>query len=157
MADYASHKGQIMLAIEGIVKDLQPTDMVDGEIAIRESFLNTTGDPMRGVSIVDMGEQYDDGTVGTQDIGYIVGIVFAKFRSGDATLSDDKIIQWYEQVRRRFSDQRVLVTIGDASAPKEHVCIVMPGKTLTNLKNWPNYIIRQLVVVSWIREVPTQF
>lgn len=157
MADYASHKGQIMLAIQDIVKGLTPFDMVDSEVAIRESWLLTTGDPIRGCSIIDMGEQYDDGTVGTQDIGYIVGLVFAKFRAGDAILSDDKIIQWYEQVRRRFADQRVLVTMGDDSAPKEHVCIVMPGKTLTNIKNWPDYIIRQLVVVSWIREVPTQY
>jgi len=157
MADYASHKGQIMLAIEDIVKDLQPVDVVDSEVAIRESHLSTTGDPMRGVSIVDMGEQYDDGTVGTADIGYIVGVVFAKFRTGDAILSDDKIIQWYELVRRRFQDQRVLVTMGDPTAPKEHVCIIQPGRTLTNLKTWPDYIIRQLVVVSWIREIPVQF
>ncbi len=157
MAAYASHKGQIMLAIQEIVVGLTPTDMVYSEVAIRENWLNTTGDPMRGVSIIDMGEQYDDGTVGTADIGYIVGVVFAKFRTGDATLSDDKIIQWYEQVRRRFQDQRVLITLGDDSAPKEHVCIIMPGKTLTDLKKWPNYLVRQLVVVSWIRELPTQY
>ncbi len=157
MADYASHKGQIMVAIEQVVLALTPTDMVDSEVAIRENWLLTTGDPIRGVSIVDMGEQYDDGTVGTADVGYIVGIVFAKFRAGDATLSDDKIIQWYEQVRRRFQDQRVLVTLGDSTAPKEHVCVIMPGRTLTDIKKWPNYIVRQLVVVSWIREVPTQF
>lgn len=157
MADYISHKGQIMLAIEAVVKDLQPTDMVDSEVAIRETYLSPTGDPFRGLSILDMGEQYDDGTVGTADIGYIVGIVLAKQRSYDATLSDDKIISWYELIRRRFQDQRVLVTLGDATAPKEHVCVVQPGRTLTDPKKWPNYIVRQLVVVSWIRELPVQY
>lgn len=157
MPEYISHKGQIMVAIEALVRDLQPEGLTDAEVAIREDWLSSTGDPYRGASIIDMGEQYDDGTVGTTDIGYIVGIVLSKMRSYDATLSDDKVMHWYELIRRRFSDQRVLVTIGDATAPKEHVCIVMPGKTLTNPNKWPNYIIRQLVVVSWIRELPVSY
>jgi len=157
MPEYISHKGQIMEAIANLVKDLQPEGLVDAEVAVREDWLSATGDPFRGASIIDMGEQYDDGTCGTQDVGYIVGIVLAKMRSYDATLSDDRVMRWYEQIRRRFADQRVLVTIADPNAPKEHVCIVMPGKTLTNPKNWPNYIIRQLVVVSWMRELNTSY
>ncbi len=158
MPAYASHKGQIMAAIEDIVRDLQPEGLVDSQVAIREDWLGPTGDPYYGASIIDMGEQYDDGTCGTSDVGYIVGIVLAKMRSYDSILSDDKVMQWYELIRRRFADQRVLVTPEtDGTSPKEHVCIVMPGKTLTNPNKWPNYIIRQLVVVSWVREVPISY
>lgn len=157
MPEYVSHKGQVMVAMEAIVKDLQPEGLVDSEVAIREDWLSTTGDPFRGCSLVDMGEQYDGGTNGTNDIGYIVGIILAKMRSYDSILSDDKLTKWYENLRNRFKSQRVLVTIGDDTAPKEHVCIVMPGKTLTNPSKYPNYIIRQLVVVSWIRELPVSY
>ncbi len=157
MADFASAKGKVMLALRDIVLNLNPTDVTEEEVQVREDWRSSSGDPFRGVSIVDMGEQYDDGTVGTQDVGYICGILFAKGRTTDAALADDKIIQWYEQVRRRLADQRLLLVLYGPSAPKEHVCIVMPGKTLTDPQKWPNYIIRQLVVVSWIRELPISY
>lgn len=157
MQNFNSNKGKVMLALKDIVLGLNPFDVSEYEVEVRENWLSSTGDPFRGISIVDMGEQYDDGTIGTTDIGYICGIIFAKGRTTDAALADDKIIQWYEQIRRRVSDQRLLVTTYGITGPKEHVCIVMPGKTLTDPNKWPNYIIRQLVVVSWIRELTTSY
>ena len=157
MPDFASNKGKVMLAIQELILNLNPFDMTEYEVEVREDWLSSTGDPFRGVSIIDLGEQYDGGTVGTTDIGYICGIVFAKGRITDATMADDKIIQWYEQVRRRLLDQRLLITLTGPTAPREHVCIIMPGKTLTDPRKWPNHIIRQLVVVSWIRELPTSY
>ena len=154
---FHSSKGKIMLALKDVVIGLQPEDMEEAEVEVREDWLSGTGDPFRGVSIVDQGEQYDDGTVGTQDIGYIVGLIFVKKRTGDASLSSDKLMRWYELVRRRLSDQRLLAGMYGPEAPKEHICIVMPGKTLTDPKKWPNDLIRQLVVVSWIRELPTSY
>ncbi len=71
MPDFASSKGKIMLALQDVVLGLAPEDITDFEIEVREDWLSSTGDPFRGVSIGEMGEQYDDGTVGTQDIGYI--------------------------------------------------------------------------------------
>lgn len=146
-----------MIALKDLVEALAPQGVSEGEVQVREDWLGSTGDPYQGVSIFDMGEQYDDGTIGTMDIGYIVGIVLAKHRSFDSGLSDDKIQQWYEAMRRRMADQRLLVPWSSAAAPKEHVMIIMPGKTLTDPKKWPNYIIRQLVVVSWIRELPVSY
>lgn len=157
MTDFASNAGKVLLAIREIALNLNHTDLTEDEIQVRDDWKTVTKDPMRGMSIVYMGEQYDDGTVGTQDVGYITGIILAKHRTADSTMADDKIIQWFEQLRRRLADQRLLITLYGPTAPKEHVCIVMPGKTLTNPDNWPNYLIRQLVVVSWIRELPTSF
>ena len=154
---YSSQKGKVMLAIKDLVTALSPEGLSGTEIEIREDWLGSTGDPYQGVSIVDMGEQYDDGTIGTMDIGYIVGIVLAKHRSYDATLSDDRIPEWYERIRRRLADQRLLVPWNSPATPREHVTIVMPGKTITDPKKWPGYIIRQLVVVSWIRELPVSY
>lgn len=155
MADYVSNHGIIMLGLKSLIKDLQPEGLMENEVEVRENWLSPSGDPYHGVSIFDMGEQYDEGTCGTQDVGYICGVVFAKFRATDAALSDDRIIRWYEITRRRLADQRSLVSITSPSAPAEHVCIVMPGRTLTDPNKWPNYLLRQLVVVVWMRELPT--
>jgi hypothetical protein len=157
MSEFASQKGKIMIALKEIIQKLAPIDLTNEEVEVREDWLGATGDPFQGVSIVDMGEQYDDGTIGTMDVGYICGIIFAKHRNYDAVLADDKIPQWYEQVRRRLADQRLLVPWTGPSAPKEHITIIMPGRTLTDAKKWPNYILRQMVVVSWIRELPVQY
>jgi hypothetical protein len=157
MPNLASSKGKIMLALEQVVLGLVPPDISNTEVVVREDWLSGTGDPFRGVSVIDMGEQYDDGTVGTADIGYLCGIVFVKGRTGDARLPDDKIMQWYEAVRRRLSDQRLPVYNYGITAPKEHVCVVLPGKTVTNPNKWPNYLIRQLVVAVWIRENQDQY
>lgn len=155
--DFVSQKGKIMLALKDLILGLAPTDLAYEEVEVREDWLSSTGDPYQGVSIVDQGEQYDDGTIGTQDVGYICGILFAKKRNYDAALADDKIIQWYEQCRRRLADQRLLVPWVSPAAPREHINIVMPGRTLTDPKKWPNYLIRQLVVVSWVRELPVSY
>jgi len=155
MADYLSHSGKIMLALKNLVKDQQPIDLATEEVEVREDWLSATGDPFRGASIVYQGEQYSEGTIGTQDVGYVYGVVFAKLRSGDAVLPDDKLMDWYEKTRRRLMDQRALTDpLIDASAPAEHVCIIMPGRTLTNVAKWPNYLIRMLVVAVWVRELP---
>lgn len=146
-----------MLGIRDVVKGLQPIDVADPEVEVREDWKSVTGDPFRGISIVDLGEQYDDGTVGTADIGYLCGILFAKGRTGDAGLPDDKITQWYEAVRRRLADQRIPVYDYGITAPKEHVCIMLPGRTITDPKKWPNYLIRQMVVAVWIRENQTSY
>ena len=153
----SSSKGKIMLALQGVVKALQPEELADEEVQVREAWLSGSGDPFRGVSIVDFGEQYDDGTNGTADIGYLCGLMFAKGRTGDAVLPDDRIIRWYEASRRRLQDQRIPVGSQGLTAPKDHICIILPGKTLTDPNKWPNYLIRQMVVAVWIRESPVQY
>ncbi len=80
MSDFISQKGKIMLALQDVIKSLAPEDLSDEEVEVREDWLGSTGDPYQGISIVDQGEQYDDGTIGTMDVGYIVGIIFAKHR-----------------------------------------------------------------------------
>ena len=157
MPNFASSKGQVMLSLKDLMLGLNPFDITEYEVEVREDWLSSTGDPYRGMSIIDMGEQYDGGTVGTSDIGYLCGIIFAKGRNTDATLADDKIMQWFEAARRRLVDQRLLITMSSPTSPREHVCIVLPGKTLTDPRKWPNYTIRQLVVASWIRELPVSY
>jgi hypothetical protein len=153
----SSSKGKIMLALQSIIKGLQPEDISDPEVEVRESWLSPTGDPYRGVSIVDFGEQYDDGTISCTDVGYLCGVIFVKGRTADAVMPDDRLMGWYETTRRRLMDQRVPVYDYGITAPKEHVAIILPGKTLTNPDKWPNYLIRQLVVAVWIRENQTSF
>lgn len=155
MADFASNHGQILLALEKLVKDLQPDNLTGEEIAIRGSHIGPSG-PYRGVSIVEMGEQDNDGTIGTQDIGYVCGIVFAEFDDADAILSGDQMAAWRELVRRRLTDQRIPVTITNLSSPSEHVAIIIKsGEDISNRKRWPNYNLRRIVVAIWLRELAT--
>ncbi len=144
-----------MLALANLAKDVQPPGLTDEEVQVRESWLTGQSQPHRGVTIYDKGEQIHDGTVGTQDIGYLCGIVFVSFRSTDAILPSDQIQTWVERTRRRLVDQRLPVTINNRSSPSEHVCIVLPGRELTNAKKFPNYLIRELTVSVWLRELNT--
>lgn len=153
MPTYLSHKGKIMQAIANLVLDGQPKDMAQAEVAVREDFRSNDTDVYAGASVIDLGEQYSEGTIGTQDVGYLVGIVFAKFRTRDATLSDDTLQLWYENFRRSTIDMRLGVDLADDSKPAEHVMIVQQGKNLTNPKLWPNYLLRQIVVAVWQREL----
>jgi hypothetical protein len=103
-----------------------------------------------------MGEQDDDGTIGTMDIGYVCGIVFCEFNDSDSVLSGDQMLVWRELVRRRLTDQRLPVTISNATAPSEHVAIVSKsGENLSNEKKWPRKNIRRITVSVWLRELPT--
>jgi hypothetical protein len=155
MANFSSNHGQILLALEKLVKDLQPENLSGEEVRIRGSWIGPGG-PYRGVSITENGEQEDDGTIGTQDIGYVCSIVFAEFDDEDAILSGDQMIQWRELVRRRLTDQRLPVTITNLSSPSEHVCtIIKSGQDLTNKKKYPNYSIRRILVAVWLRELAT--
>ncbi len=155
MPGFISNHGQVLLALQKLAEDLQPEDVANEEVQIRTSWLYN-GEPMRGLTIYDMGEQYHEGTVGTQDIGYVCGIVFVRGRDGDAALYSDQVIRWRELLRRRLTDQRLPVTITNGSAPSEHVCIVeRSGEELTNAVKYPNYIIRKLTVTVWLRELPS--
>lgn len=155
MSDFQSNKGQVLLAVARIVQDVQPPGLDEEEVQVRERWLDGNDSPYRGVSVVDLGEQYNDGTIGTQDVGYLCGLLFVNHRQGDAVLASDKIQTWVERVRRRLADQRLPVTITNSSAPSEHVAIVLPGKELTDPRKWPQHLIRQLVVSVWLRELPT--
>lgn len=152
MSDFTSHSGQIGSALVDLIRDEQPEGVAEEEVQFREDWLGGTGDPYDGVSVVYQGEQYSEGTIGTADIGYLFGIVIAKRRTADATLYDDQLMSRYETIRRRLMDQRSLVILADSTTPREHVCIVMPGRTLTDRNKWPNHLIRMLVVAVWIRE-----
>jgi hypothetical protein len=155
MPEFSSNHGQILIALQKLVKDLQPDNLSDEEVQIRGSYIGTTG-PFRGVSIVEGGEQEDDGTIGTQDIGYVCSIIFAELDDYDARLSGDQMMAWRELVRRRLTDQRLPVTITNLSSPSEHVCtIISSGKNLSNRKKWPLYNIRAVVVAVWLRELAT--
>lgn len=149
---FSSNHGLIMLALKDLIKSLQPDGLHDTEVEVRGSWL-FNGEPMRGVSIYDLGEQYDAGTVGTQDIGYVCGVVFASKDDNDAVLYSDMMLAWRELVRRRLTDQRLSVTITNATDPSEHVCkVIRSGESLTNPKKYPDYSISRLVVVVWLRE-----
>ena len=155
MPGFVSNHGQVLLALQVLVKDLQPEELANEEVAIRQTWL-FNNEPMRGVTIYDAGEQYSPGTCGTHDVGYVCGIIFVRGRDGDAALYSDQMIRWRELVRRRLTDKRLSVTITNASLPSEHVCNVeKTGEDLTNAVKWPNWLIRKLTVVVWLREIPT--
>jgi hypothetical protein len=149
MPEYSSNHGQILIALEALVKDLQPDNLAGEEVAIRGNWVG----PYRGVSIVPMGEQDNPGTVGTQDIGYVCGIVFAELSDYDAILAGDQMESWRELVRRRLKDQRLSVTITNSSDPSEHVMIILrSGEDLSNPKKYPNWSIKRILVAVWVRE-----
>jgi len=148
---YASNKGLIMSAVQSLVQGLAPTTLANNEVVPRESFLQNDSDLFRGVSIIDMGEEYSEGTVGTQDVGYLVGLIFVRFRQRDATMADDTLQLWYETVRRNVVDARLSVNL-TVGSPKQHVMILRPDRNLTDPKKWPNHFIRQMVISVWHRE-----
>lgn len=155
MPEYSSNHGAVLVALQKLIKDLQPANLSEEEIVIRGSHIGSGG-PYRGVSIIDMGEQDNDGTIGTQDIGYVCGIVFAEFDDYDAQLSGDQMASWRELVRRRLTDQRIPVTITNLSSPSEHVAVIIKsGEDISNRKRWPNYNLRRIVVAIWLRELAT--
>lgn len=149
---FTSNHGHILVALRDLIKDLQPENLADEEVQVRGSWLHN-GSPFRGVSIIPLPEQYAVGTNGTQDIGYACGIVFVEGDDLDARLEDDQMLAWRELVRRRLTDQRLSVTIVNATDPSEHVCrVVRSGENLSNPKKYPRYNISRLVVVVWLRE-----
>jgi hypothetical protein len=150
--NFSSNHGQILVALRSLVHDLGPENLSDEEVQIRGNWLQN-GQPLRGVTVMALGEQYDPGTVGTQDIGYVCAIVFAEFDDYDARLTGDQMLAWRELIRRRLTDQRLNVTIPGATDPSEHVCRVLrSGESLSNPNKYPNYSINRTVVVVWLRE-----
>jgi len=150
---FGSNHGQVMAALRDLIKDLQPDNMADEEVQVRGSWL-IQGEPLRGVTIYDLGEQYAAGVIGAQDIGYTCGIVFVEKDDYDARLSGDQMQAWRELVRRRLTDQRLSVTIVNSTDPSEHVCrVIRSGESLSNPKKYPNCNISRLVVVVWLREL----
>ncbi len=151
--EYQSNHGLILQALEQLARDLQPENAEGSEIQIRRSYI-VTDHPARGISIVPGGEVYDDGTVGTMDVGYVCDIYFVQKSDLDAQFSNDGLQTWRELIRRRLKDQRLTLTIVNASSPSEHVVRVYQPRTVSN-KNYPDYLITQLPVAVWIRELPT--
>lgn len=149
---FSSNHGQVLLALESLLRSMDLDDLTDEEVRIRNNWLQN-GQPKRGISIIDEGEKYSDGTVGTQDIGYLCGIVFVDGATYDDPMDNDRIKSWVETIRRRLTDQRLNVTIAGATDPAEHVMVVeRSGEHLTNPAKYPNYKIRRTVVAVWLRE-----
>lgn len=149
---FQSNHGQVLLALEALLRSLKLDGLTDEEVRIRYNWLQN-GQPRIGVSILDLGEKYADGTVGTQDIGYLCGIVFADGATYDDPMDNDRILSWIEVVRRRLTDQRLNVTIAGATDPAEHVMVIdRSGENLTNPNKYPNYKVRRTVVSVWLRE-----
>lgn len=149
---YTSNHGEILLALRDLAITLQPRELGDFEVQVRNDWLYN-GDPMLGLSIYPLGEQYGEGVNSSQDIGYVCGLVFACKFDQDAILASDRMLAWRELLRRKLTDQRLSVTIANSTAPKEHVCIlVRSGEGLTNPNKYPGWIISRIVVSVWLRE-----
>ena|SRR5688572_19658297 len=150
---FSSNHGLILVALQKLIKDLQPDSCSGEEVEIRSSYLVNDA-PARGISIVQGGEVYDDGTIGTMDVGYLCNIYFCQFNDLDAALTDDSMEAWRELVRRRVKDQRLTLTITNSTSPSEHVMRAYQPRTVST-KNSPNYAVTQLPVAVWLRELPT--
>jgi hypothetical protein len=154
MERFASNHGQILSALRDLVKDLGPDNITDEEVQVRGNWLNSDGQPFRGITVMPLTEQYDSGTIGTQDIGYQCAIIFVEGEDYDARLTDDQMLAWRELVRRRLTDQRLSVTIVNSTDPSEHVCrVIRSGESLRNPNKYPNCNITRTVVVVWLREL----
>lgn len=152
---YVSHHGQVLLALRDRIKDLSPDGVGDEEVQVRDHWLGPNNEPYRGITLYDGGESSRDGTIGTQDVGYVCGVCFCKHREGDATLASDRLMQWRELIRRELDGSRLSVTIVDATDPLEHVCIVSEaGRNLSSGK-YPSYWIKHLTITVWLREIGT--
>lgn len=150
---YTSNHGAILLALRDLAQRLQPKELSDCEIQVRNDWL-FNGDPMLGLTIYPLSEQYGEGVNSAQDIGYLCGLVFAYKYDQDAVLTSDRLLAWRELLRRSLTDQRLGVTISNSTTPKEHVCIlVRSGEGLTNPNKYPGWNITRLVVSVWLREL----
>lgn len=152
MANYTSNHGQILLALRDLALSLQPDELNDFEVQVRNDWLYN-GDPMVGLTISPMPEQYGEGVNSAQDIGYLCSLVFAHRYDQDATLTSDRLLAWRELLRRRLTDQRLGVTINNDTSPREHVSVlVRSGESLTNPNKYPGWNITRIVVSVWLRE-----
>lgn len=151
---FTSNSARVAVALRDLIKSLGPDNLSDEEVQVRGSWLNTDGNPHIGISVVPLGEQADPGTIGTQDIGYVMSVVFVEKDSYDARLTGDQMLAWRELVRRRLTDQRLEVTIVNQTDPSEHVCrISRSGESLRNPNKYPTFNINRMVVVVWLREL----
>lgn len=153
MPNYTSNHGQVLLALRDLAVHLQPQELSDFEVQVRNDWL-FNGRPMLGLTIYPMAEQYGEGVNSAQDIGYLCGLVFAYKFDQDAGLTSDRLLAWRELLRRRLTDQRISVTIDNTTGPREHVCVlVRSGEGLANPKKYPGWNITRIVCSIWLREL----
>lgn len=151
---YTSNHGAILLALKDLALELQPQELSEDEVQIRNDWLFNDGQPMLGLTIYPLSEQYGEGVNSSQDVGYLCGLVFAYKFDQDAILYSDRLMAWRELLRRKLTDQRLGVTMANDTAPREHVCIlVRSGEGLTNPSKYPGWNITRIVVAVWLREI----
>lgn len=151
----ASHHGKILLALKALVLALRPDNVAHSEVEVRKSFQIGEMPPFRGVTLHELGEEHDDGTIGTEDTGYRCGVTFVEREDFDAALAGDQLYAWRELIRRHLKNQRLNVVLsGSPEAVKEHVCRVAPPREPNyEKKKFPGLHVQQIVVTVWLREV----
>ena len=147
-----SKQGRILEALAGLVKSLRPDGLSSLEVAVRDNYL--TGDKLHyGVTIMDLGEQYHDGTIGTDDVGHRCGIAFVTKESYDGLLTSDNVQAWRELIRPYLRNRRLPVPFSTTvDLVKEHVCRAFTWSPRLDRRRFPHDSVSGLGVAVWLRE-----
>lgn len=147
-----STEEQCLEAVRRELVALKLPDLADKEIQVREEW-HVNGEPLRGISICELGETYGPGPVGQHDVGYQIAVVFSLPRQRTAQGSSSVIRAWVGSSRRRFQFQRI--PIGDElnGGVIKQFCMVTPGQaSKPRGKAFVGWKVRQIIVTFWTRE-----
>lgn len=105
-----------------------------------------------GITVYDLGERYDDGVIGLEDVGYQIGVAMVWKKTTDSTLSVPRGQQWREPIRRRFQNMRLPVADEQLRDVKRHVCRVASGSPRHPRDFNKEHHVRLLTITVWARE-----
>lgn len=146
-----SMHGRIMLALRDTIRTLVLPDLPEAEIQVRESFGNEEdGHVYQGLTIEEKGERQSPGPMGFHDVGYRCLLTIATTKRSDALLTNDLAIRWRERIRRHFQTTRLPVGENDGI---RHHNVKVEDVSPKNPRAYPNYNLRQLLLVVWNREL----
>ena len=149
--DDQSQSVQIQIALRDATRALKLGGLIDDEIEARDSYFTPGVGPFQGVTIHDIGEGYDAGTLGTHDVAYKIAFTFCDAITGNSIVSSDWLLRWREGCRRRFTDQRLGYGT-DEGVQRSIVKLLSPPTPIENVKSFPNHRIHRLVFAVWARE-----
>lgn len=155
MPEETPHHVCIMEGIRDAIEALE----LDGKppVQVRENYWFLNGEKpeaFAGITIHELGEDYDDGVIGLEDVGYRCGVTLVEFANNDGKLALSRGLQWRKPIRNRLKNQRIPVADEDLESVKRHVLRVLPGSPRHPAALNAKYKIRQLLVIAWTRERP---
>lgn len=145
---------QTMIALRDDARSLKFGWLSEAEIEVRENYI--IGETVHlGLTIYELGEVYDDGVIGFEDVGYQCGVAYVARRTTDAKIDSKRYMKrTIEALRRRWKNQRLALNQFDYETVKRHVLRVQHAGLRFPKAIGDKFTGQQLIVTSWTRELP---